>query len=88
MDDPELRVDTGRGDAPRADALHDGSSALAFSADLHYRLVAVLGPESADRGMDGSEPDAAPGKKHFVRKLEYRLAGRWPGVLFVARLQV
>jgi len=68
VDDPKLRAHVGRSHAARAAAFYDGSSALAFSTGLHHRLVAVLGAEPADRGVDGSAADAASGTKYVMKQ--------------------
>lgn len=54
MDDPKLCVDLSGCDSAYISALGARRPALAISPQLHCDLVAVLGSESADRGVDGS----------------------------------
>lgn len=52
MDDSQLRVDPGGGDAAQLHALDAVCLALALSTKLHRGIVAVLGAESPSGGMD------------------------------------
>jgi len=67
VDDPKFRFDSGRCDSTCARAHYAGNSSLALFADLHYRLVAVLGSEPPDRGVDGSQADAASGANYVMK---------------------
>jgi hypothetical protein len=59
VDDPKLRLDAGGSNPAQPVAVHAVRPRLALPAFLHHSLLAMLGAEFADRGMDGSETQAA-----------------------------
>lgn len=58
VDDPKLRLDAGGSSPAQRVAVHAVRPRLALPAFLHHRLLAMLGAEFADRGMDGSQTQA------------------------------
>jgi hypothetical protein len=59
VDDPQLRADSSRGDAPHLPAPHALRVAMVFPIVVYHRVMGLLDSEFADCGMDG----AAAGKE-------------------------
>jgi hypothetical protein len=68
VDDSKLRPEPCRRHPSPVHAVDAGGSSLALPAHLHHRVLAVLGPEPADRGMDGS-PSPAPARERHDDRL-------------------
>jgi len=90
LDDPQLRADSGRGDAPHLPAPYALGVALVFPIVVYHRVMGLLDSEFADCGMDG----AAAGKEsrgsqgRLRPELVVSLAPYWslsPPVLLYAR---